>query len=89
MISTEKVEINNEKFIQLEVQDNGTGFNEKEINKVFEPYVTSKPKGKGLGLAIVKSIVDEHQGQIKIETNKTGARVRIRLPVAYSAEENL
>tara|TARA_B100001750_G_scaffold68533_1_gene54645 strand:- start:6141 stop:7889 length:1749 start_codon:yes stop_codon:yes gene_type:complete len=89
MISTEKVEINNEKFIQLVVQDNGTGFNEKEINKVFEPYVTSKPKGKGLGLAIVKSIVDEHQGQIKIETNKTGARVRIRLPVAYSAEENL
>ena len=89
MISTEKVEINNEKFIQLVVQDNGTGFNEKEINKVFEPYVTSKPKGKGLGLAIVKSIVDEHQGQIKIETNKTGARVRIRLPLAHSAEGHL
>ena len=32
MISTEKVEINNEKFIQLVVQDNGNGFNEKEIN---------------------------------------------------------
>jgi len=89
MISTEKVEINNQEFIQLVVQDNGTGFTEKDINKVFEPYVTSKPRGKGLGLTIVKSIVDEHQGQIKIETKKNGAMVRIRLPQVHSVEEYL
>ena len=47
-------------MVQLEVADNGPGFQRELMGQVFDPYVTSKPKGTGLGLAIVKKIVEEH-----------------------------
>jgi nitrogen fixation/metabolism regulation signal transduction histidine kinase len=49
-------------WVELAVTDNGTGFPEHMMQRVFEPYVTSKPKGTGLGLAIVKKIIEEHGG---------------------------
>jgi len=72
--------------IQLSIQDNGSGFPEQLMTRLFEPYVTSKPKGTGLGLAIVKRIVDEHSGVIRIENIKPhGACVSISLPLARAA----
>lgn len=72
--------------IQLSIQDNGSGFPEQLMTRLFEPYVTSKPKGTGLGLAIVKKIVDEHSGVIHIENIKPhGACVSISLPLAHAA----
>ncbi|MGH8751679.1 MAG: ATP-binding protein [Burkholderiales bacterium] len=69
--------------IQLSIQDNGSGFPEQLMTRLFEPYVTSKPKGTGLGLAIVKKIVDEHSGVIHIANIKPhGACVSISLPLA-------
>ena len=50
--------------VQLSVSDNGSGIADNVIERIFEPYVTTKPKGTGLGLAIVKKIVDEHHGRI-------------------------
>jgi nitrogen fixation/metabolism regulation signal transduction histidine kinase len=67
----------------LRVSDNGDGFPEEMMARVFEPYVTTKPRGTGLGLAIVKKIVDEHHGRIAIENRpRQGATVRIYLPLA-------
>ena len=72
--------------IQLSIQDNGSGFPEQLMTRLFEPYVTSKPKGTGLGLAIVKKIVDEHSGIIRVENVKPhGACVSISLPLARAA----
>ncbi len=72
--------------IRLTIQDNGSGFPEQLMTRLFEPYVTSKPKGTGLGLAIVKRIVDEHSGVIQIENIKPhGACVSISLPLARAA----
>ncbi|MGH8743148.1 MAG: ATP-binding protein, partial [Burkholderiales bacterium] len=72
--------------IQLSIQDNGSGFPEQLMTRLFEPYVTSKPKGTGLGLAIVKRIVDEHSGMIHIANVKPhGACVSISLPLAHAA----
>ncbi len=72
--------------IRLTIQDNGSGFPEQLMTRLFEPYVTSKPKGTGLGLAIVKRIVDEHSGVIHIENIKPhGACVSISLPLAHAA----
>jgi len=67
--------------VLLTVRDNGTGIAEGVMGRIFEPYVTTKPKGTGLGLAIVKKIVDEHQGRIMVENVKPhGANVSIVLP---------
>ena len=52
--------------VKFSVRDNGPGFPAKLRGRVFEPYVTSKPRGTGLGLAIVKKIVDEHGARIDI-----------------------
>lgn len=64
------------------VTDNGSGFAEHLINRAFEPYVTTKPRGTGLGLVIVKKIVEEHGGEVTIANEAPhGATVTISLPV--------
>ena len=67
--------------VRLSVTDNGCGFPEAVMQRVFEPYVTTKPRGTGLGLAIVKKIVEEHGGTVAIaNVAPGGARVTIELP---------
>ncbi len=69
--------------VRLSISDNGSGFDDNLLSKVFEPYVTSKPKGTGLGLAIVKKIIEEHQGQVQaMNVPPHGASVSIVLPLA-------
>lgn len=73
----------------LSVTDNGAGFPEHLMTRLFEPYATTKAKGTGLGLAIVKKIVEEHHGKIQIENLKTGgAVIRIALPVFAAGGEH-
>ena len=70
------------KRVELAICDNGPGFQSALLARVFEPYVTTKPRGSGLGLAIVKKIVDEHHGEIHISNFEPhGAEIRIRLPL--------
>ncbi len=67
---------------RITVSDNGPGFEPALVDRIFEPYVTSKPKGTGLGLAIVKKIVEEHGGRIEARNRPGGgAEVRILLPL--------
>ncbi|MDT3707173.1 MAG: ATP-binding protein [Thiobacillus sp.] len=73
----------------LSVTDNGAGFPEHLMTRLFEPYATTKAKGTGLGLAIVKKIVEEHHGKIQIENLKSGgAVIRIALPVFAAVGEH-
>ena len=70
----------------LRVEDNGSGIRDDVKTRIFEPYVTTKPKGTGLGLAIVKKIIDEHRGTIIVTNVKpTGARVEIELQQQFVA----
>jgi nitrogen fixation/metabolism regulation signal transduction histidine kinase len=72
--------------VRLSVTDNGGGFAEEIMARVFEPYVTTKLRGTGLGLAIVKKIVDEHHGEVTIENRpEHGASVSVLLPLAKAA----
>ncbi|MGB5537397.1 MAG: ATP-binding protein, partial [Thiogranum sp.] len=68
-----------ERFIDLSFEDNGSGFSDEVLKRLFEPYVTTKTRGTGLGLAIVKKIVEEHNGQIRAQnTQQHHACVELR-----------
>ena len=70
-------------MVELLVQDSGPGFGNDIVGRVFEPYVTSKPKGSGLGLAIVQKIVEEHGGAVSCRNVPGGgARITVNLPAA-------
>jgi nitrogen fixation/metabolism regulation signal transduction histidine kinase len=67
---------------RLVIEDNGSGVRDDMHERIFEPYVTTKPKGTGLGLAIVRKIIDEHGGTVAIANVRPhGARVEIALPI--------
>ena len=81
-ITLELVHMHDKKQVQVIVEDSGSGLPKEHIDKIFDPYVTTKEKGTGLGLAIVKKIIDEHGGIIWADsTCLTGARFIFRLPL--------
>jgi nitrogen fixation/metabolism regulation signal transduction histidine kinase len=70
--------------VVLTICDNGPGFPEHLMARLFEPYATTKPKGTGLGLPIVKKIVEEHQGSIRVENQaEGGAHISVSLPIFH------
>lgn len=69
-------------YIDLVVEDNGSGIPEEIRDSLFDPYVSSKAKGSGLGLAIVKRIVEEHSGSVWTRTGESGGTAMyLRLPI--------
>lgn len=72
-------------FFRLKFEDNGMGVPKDIIERIYEPYVTSKKTGTGLGLAIVYKIIEEHSGSIEIKNvNPGGAAISITLPIKES-----
>jgi len=73
----------------IEFVDAGEGISPENLNKVWEPFFTTKPEGRGtgLGLAICRRIVEEHRGTIEIESEPAkGTTVRIKLPATSNGE---
>ena len=60
-----------EEFI-IKISDNGLGFPEHLLDRVIEPYVTTREKGTGLGLSIVAKIMEDHNGELQLDNNKDG-----------------
>lgn len=58
--------------VEVSVHDSGPGLSKYEMDKVFEPFYTTKPEGMGMGLAIIRSIVDSHGGQLQVLRNAKG-----------------
>lgn len=68
--------------VYLSVKDNGPGIAPQFSEKIFQPFYTSSSKGTGLGLAVVKSVVEAHQGEVKIINQvDCGAHFVIKLPL--------
>lgn len=76
--------IDNADFLTITIQDNGIGIPEKIMNKIFQPFFTTKPSGQGTGLGLSISydiITKEHNGQLTAETTEgEGTTFTITLP---------
>ena len=73
--------------VRVVVGDNGHGIPNAHLPRVFLPFFTTKDEkhGTGLGLAIVKRIVESHDGHVEVESDTSGTRFVIQLPVAKEA----
>ncbi|MGI8669274.1 MAG: sensor histidine kinase [Aridibacter sp.] len=68
--------------VKIEIKDTGNGIAEANLNKIFQPYFSTKETGTGLGLAIAKKIIDDHNGKIEVESEENvGTTFEVRLPV--------
>ncbi len=69
-------------YVQVTVQDQGSGIAREHLEKIFDPYFSTKENGSGLGLAVVYSIIKNHNGHITLESDPTeGTVFQIYLPV--------
>lgn len=70
-------------YVKITLRDQGVGIPEEILQKIFDPYFTTKPRGNGLGLAIVYSIINKHGGVIRVESDVgTGTTFHVYLPAA-------
>ena len=70
--------------VEIRVKDNGNGIPQKVLDKIFQPFFTTKPTGQGtgLGLSLSYDIVKAHGGELKVETKEgEGSEFIIQLPV--------
>jgi two-component system cell cycle sensor histidine kinase/response regulator CckA len=75
-------------YLKFIVRDEGIGIPEEHLDKIFDPYFTTKEKGSGLGLATVHSIITRHEGHISVEsTVGKGTTLLLYLPAASSTQQ--
>ena len=67
-----------EDSVRINIKDNGVGLPTQLLDRITEPYVTTRQNGTGLGLAIAKKIMEDHSGDlILLNNNDVGAKVTI------------
>jgi signal transduction histidine kinase len=71
--------------VEISVRDTGPGLPATAVEKVFEPFYTTKAEGIGIGLALSRSIVDAHGGRLWADPAGPGAVFRFTLPIAIEA----
>lgn len=68
--------------VAIKISDTGKGIPDKEIQKIFDPYFTTKAKGTGLGMSIVARFVEMHRGTITVKSKiEKGTEVSVAIPV--------
>jgi signal transduction histidine kinase len=76
-----------ERIVSIEVADQGAGIDPALLDRVFDPFVTTKERGLGLGLSIAYRIVAEHGGSITVRNGDAGAVFRLTLPAGEGAAD--
>ncbi|MEM9328257.1 MAG: ATP-binding protein, partial [Bacteroidota bacterium] len=71
-----------ENKVQVDIEDSGGGVDPQVMERIFEPFETTKPEGEGtgLGLSITKRVIDKHKGTITVGNTETGALFSVTLP---------
>ncbi|GAA6185413.1 ATP-binding protein [Aliiglaciecola sp. NS0011-25] len=73
--------------VSLQIQDNGPGINPQSLNRVFEPFYTSKSHGTGLGLSVVATVAKSHGGSVTVSNMPgAGACFSLMLPIIKSSQ---
>jgi len=89
-IAAENVETSAGRYVQITVQDEGVGIAPQYLDKIFDPYFSTKQKGSGLGLASTHSIISKHNGRITVDSQlDQGTIFTIHLPAAEETEETI
>jgi len=71
-----------DKFVEITISDTGSGIDAEDINRVFDPFFTTRDFGTGLGLAVVHRIIEGHHGRIEVKSKKgDGTNFKIILPM--------
>lgn len=82
---TLSLERNQNHEIKASLSDTGCGCSEEDVERLFEPFYTTKPNGLGIGLGISQSIIEAHHGRLVLESNSTtGATFSFTLPAVDS-----
>ncbi len=71
----------NKTKVETRFSDNGPGITKENLEKIFEPFFSTKHKGSGLGLSICQQIVQDHNGEIKVKSTSSGTAFSIILPI--------
>lgn len=72
-----------DRFVMISIKDSGVGMATNVVDKIFDPYFSTKQVGNGLGLAITQSIISKHNGHITVESSRgAGTTFTIYLPVS-------
>jgi signal transduction histidine kinase len=71
-------------YIKVIFKDTGTGISKENIDKIFEPFYTTKQAGTGLGLAIVKRKLEETGGMVHVESTNSTTKFTIKIPTLTS-----
>jgi two-component system sensor histidine kinase PilS (NtrC family) len=80
-ISAEEIQNDGHPAILFSVEDNGTGISKTALNKIFDPFYTTKATGTGLGLALVYQMVKTHGGRVGVESDEgKGTRIWFEFP---------
>jgi PAS domain S-box-containing protein len=75
-------------ILRISIEDNGEGIRAEDVSHVFDPFFTTKDYGTGLGLSVVHGIVQEHGGQIEVESEMSkGTAFHIMLPLVRFSRE--
>jgi len=73
--------IKNNGFVSIVISDNGRGIDEKDTEKIFQPFYSTKAKGTGLGLTISSRIIENHLGEIIIDSKEgSGTSFTLKIP---------
>jgi signal transduction histidine kinase len=76
-----------EDWVEVEIADDGPGIQLEQLDRIFEPFLTTKPDGSGLGLSISRDIVRAHGGSLDVQSSSEGTVFTLRLGVRRHDEE--